>query len=150
MHLKRYLLRLWNLWPPFLFCGIKIIKRTQDDRHIVVKLKLRFWNSNYLGTQYGGAMFSMVDPFYMVMLINNLGSKYTVWDKSANIQYLRPGRTDLITEFRLTEEDLASIRKTVDEHGKMNWVRTVEIKDKEGLIVAEVEKVISIKRKHEL
>jgi acyl-coenzyme A thioesterase PaaI-like protein len=147
INIPKSLLKFWNLWPPFLFSGIKIKKIAKDYREAYVKLKLRFWNCNYVGTTYGGAMFSMADPFYMLMLIKNLGPEYTVWDKAARIRYLKPGRTDLTAHFKITEEDLNSIRSLVEEQGKIEWTRTVEIKDKSGEVVAEVEKVISIKKK---
>lgn len=147
MNIKQKMLGLWNLWPPFLFSGIKILKRSADSRHLTTKLKLRFWNANYLGTQYGGSIYSLVDPFYMVMLIKNLGPEYSVWDKAAQIRFLKPGRTDLFAEFTLTDDDLNAIRKTVQEQGKMDWFRKVEIKDKHGTLVAEVDKVISIKQR---
>lgn len=145
MNLKPLILALINFWPPFFFAGIKIVKRTKNYRNMVVKLKLRFWNSNYVGTQYGGSMFSMTDPFYMLMLMKNLGKEYEVWDKAATIRYLKPGKTDLFAEFVLTEEDLENIRRTVKEQGRMNWMRKLEIRDKNDETVAEVEKVISIK-----
>lgn len=147
MNIRSYLLNVWNLWPPFLFSGIKILKRAKDFRHITVQLKLRFWTANYVGTQYGGSMFSMADPFYMIMLIKNLGPSYIVWDKSATIRYKKPGKTDLIAEFLLTEEELEHIRHTVSEQGFINWCKTVEIKDRQLEVVAEVDKVISIKSK---
>lgn len=147
MNIKDSLIRFWNLWPPFLFCGIRPKVLSKDFRNISVTLKLRFYNSNYVGTQYGGALFSMTDPFYMIMLIKNLGPAYTVWDKAASIQYLKPGRTDVTAEFHLSEEDLATIRATVQAEGKMEWRRNIEIKNKQGEIVATVEKVISIKLK---
>lgn len=147
MNIRSYLLSVWNFWPPFLFSGIKILKRAKDFRHITVQLKLRFWTANYVGTQYGGSMFSMADPFYMIMLIKNLGPSYIVWDKAATIRYRKPGKTDLIAEFLLTEEELEHIRHTVNEQGFINWCKTVEIKDRHLEVVAEVDKVISIKPK---
>ena len=138
-----------NLWPPFLFSGIKITEGSHDFRHVKVKLKLRFWNCNYVGTQYGGSLYSMVDAFYMVMLIKNLGPDYIVWDKAATIRFLKPGRTDVTTEFHLSEEDLASIRAIVQEQGKMDWYRTVEIKDKNGVVVTVVDKTVYIKKRTE-
>jgi acyl-coenzyme A thioesterase PaaI-like protein len=147
MKLDRFKLRFLNYWPPFFFAGIRVTRITQDIRHIQVKLKLRFWNANYVGTQYGGSIFSMTDPFYMLMLINNLGSEYSVWDKSATIRYLKPGRTDLTAEFLLTEEDLDSIRKNVHENGKMYWIRKIEVKDLNGELIADVDKTLSIKKK---
>jgi acyl-coenzyme A thioesterase PaaI-like protein len=141
------MLKFWNFWPPFFFTGVKIQKVSPDYRTLTAKLKLRFWNANYVGTAFGGSMFVLADPFYMVMLMRNLGHEYSVWDKSANIRFLKPGRTDLFADFLLTDEDLAQIKTEVSEKGKIEWRRTIEIKDKEGVIVAEVEKVISIKRK---
>lgn len=92
-------------------------------------------------------MFSMTDPIYMVMLIHNLGSGYIVWDKAATIRYLKPGRTDVTADFRLTEEILQMIRSTVEAQEKMDWTTTVFVKDKNGEAVAEVQKVLYIKKK---
>lgn len=88
----------------------------------------------------------MTDPFYMLMLIKNLGKDYVVWDKATTIRYLKPGKTDLTAEFVLSEEDLEYIRQMVKENGRMNWTRKIEIKDANHDIIAEVEKVISIKK----
>jgi acyl-coenzyme A thioesterase PaaI-like protein len=145
--MREKLLRLWNFWPPFLFTGIKIEEVSKDFRHVKVKLKLRFWNANYVGTQYGGAIFSLSDAFYMVMLMRNLGPEYTVWDKSACINYLKPGKTDLYAEFTLAEEDLEGIRQALVTQKSTLWTRKVEIKDAHGVIVAEVDRVIYIRKK---
>lgn len=147
MNLKLKLLRLMNFWPPFFFTGIKIEKISKDYRHIQVKLKLRFWNANILGTQYGGSIYSMADPFYMAMLMKNLGPKYSIWDKSACIRFLKPGRFDLYAEFILSEEDIDAIHKNLEDNQKLEWTRKIDIKDKEGTLIAEVDKVISIKKK---
>jgi len=145
MDLKRHIMRFINLWPPFLFAGISVAKLSPDYRQATIKLRLCFWNKNYVGTQYGGSMFSMADPFYMIMLIENLGKEYQVWDKAATIRYIKPGRSELTAEFHLSDNDLAAIRQGVAEKGRVEWVRTVEIKDTSGDVVALVEKVISIK-----
>lgn len=147
--MKKYLLQFINLWPPFLFSGIKVVELSKDFRHAKVQLKLRFWNANYVRTQYGGALFSMTDPFYMLMLIENLGSDYAVWDKSATICYLRPGRTDVFAEFHLSEEELSKIYEQLAIKSSLEWTRTVQIKDKQGELIAEVYKVISIKKKRD-
>ncbi len=144
MDWKSKLFRFWNLWPPFFFSGIKLEKVTPDFRYIKVRLKLRFWNANYVGTQYGGSIFSMTDPFYMLMLINNLGPDYIVWDKAANIRYMRPGKSDLMAEFEISEEDVKQIREALESQKSMDWNRTVVIRNKEGTTVAKVEKVLYI------
>lgn len=146
--LKEKLLRFWNFWPPFLFSGIKIEKTSDNFRYMRVKLKLRFYNANYVGTQFGGLLFAMTDPFYMIMLIKNLGPNYVVWDKSACISYLKPGCSDVFAEFILSQEDLSEITNTLESQGKMDWKRQVEIKDKQGTIIAIVDKVVYIRKKY--
>lgn len=147
MSYKRHFLKFWNLWPPFLFTGIKMIKVAPDYRNVVVRLKLRFWNANYVGTQYGGAMFSMTDPFYMVMLMHNLGPDYVIWDKAASIKYIKPGRSDVFAEFNVTEEEIREIKNVLEQQKSMDWNRTVEIKDANGAVIARVEKVIYLSKR---
>lgn len=148
MGFKKYVLRFWNFWPPFFGVGIKIQKVTEDYRYMKIRLKLRFWNSNYVGTQYGGSMFSMTDPFYMVMLLRNLGSNYIVWDKSASIRYIKPGKTDVFAEFKLTQEILDDIIQKVNEQGKIDWVTEIDILDKNNELIAKVEKTLYIRKKN--
>jgi hypothetical protein len=147
MILRSHLLKVWNFWPPFFFAGIKIQHLSNDFRHVKVRLKLRFWTANYVGTQYGGSMYSMTDPFYMLMLLKNLGNNYIVWDKSATITYLKPGKTDLFAEFILTEDDINSIKTTLEHQEKMEWSKEIEIKDSNQNIIAKVVKVIHIRVK---
>lgn len=147
MGYKKHLLRFLNLWPPFLCNGIKIVEKSPDYRHMIVKLKLRFWNANYVGTQFGGLLFTLTDPFYMVMLLQNLGEDIIVWDKAATIEYLKPGRSDVTAEFTLTEEDIQFIKQTLDAQEKMLWNRRIEIKDAENTVIATVDKVIYIRKK---
>jgi len=145
--LKRHI-RLWlNLWPPFLGAGIRVTRLDRDWRAIDVELKLRFWNRNYVGTHYGGSLCSMTDPFYMLMLIENLGGDYIVWDKSANIRFRRPGRGRLTAQFRLSEVQLAEIWRLLEISEKIEPTFTVEIKDDAGEVVAVVEKLIQVRRK---
>lgn len=145
--LQRHIRHLWRFWPPFFFSGIRIEKLDPDFRFAKVKLKLRFWTANYVGTQFGGSLFSMTDPFYMLMLIKNLGPEYSIWDKSASISYVKPGRTDVIAEFTLSEEDIAAIVSSLEKSDRLLWTRQIEIKDLGGEVVARVDKTISIKKK---
>ena len=136
-----------NIYPPFFFSGIKVVKVSKDFRYIKVKLKLRWYNRNYVGTQFGGNLFSMTDPFYMIMFIKNLGKDYIVWDKSSCIKFIKPGTTDVFAEFFLNEEMLNKAKKAVEEKGKHEPVFKVEIKDKKENLVALVEKKVYIRKK---
>jgi len=136
-----------NLWPPFLGAGIRIKKLTPDWREIDVEMKLRRWNANYVGTHYGGSLYSMTDPFFMVMLIENLGPKYIVWDKSATIRFRKPGRGAVFAKFRLTDNEIEEIKRGLENQEKIERVFAVEVKDESGSVIAEVEKLLHIRKK---
>ena len=144
---KRLLLRWMGFWPPFFGAGIRVTHVAKDLRHVAVRLDLRWWNANYVGTAFGGSLFAMTDPYYMLMLIEHLGTEFVVWDKAASIRYRRPGRTAVTAEFTLTEERLAEIRATAATRDKFDALFTVVIKDKKGDTIAEVEKTLSIQKK---
>ena len=144
--LKRHLRTWLNLYPPFLGAGIHVTRLDRDWRAIDVEMKLRFWNRNYVGTHYGGSLYSLADPFYMLMLIENLGREYIVWDKAASIRFRRPGRGRVRAQFRITEEQLIDIRRQLQQTDKVEPTFTVEVKDDSGDTVAVVEKVIQVKR----
>ena len=143
--LKRHIRRWLNLWPPFLGAGIQVTRLDRDWRAIDVEMKLRFFNRNYVGTHYGGSLYSMTDPFYMLMVMENLGRDYVVWDKAASIRFRRPGRGRVRAEFRLTEERLAQIRDELRTVEKVEPVFTVEVKDDAGEVIAVVEKVLHVR-----
>ncbi|MGD0214661.1 MAG: DUF4442 domain-containing protein [Terriglobales bacterium] len=140
---------LMNLWPPFLGAGIRVKRLTPDWTEIDVEIKLRWWNRNYVGTHYGGSLYSMADPFFMLMLIQNLGKDYIVWDKSASIRFKKPGRGTVSASFRLAEEQVREIKQALGSEEKIERVFTVEVKDESGLVIAQVEKLLHIRRKEQ-
>lgn len=141
---KRFLLRAINAWPPFLGAGIRVTR--MSSKAIDVEMKLRRWNRNYVGTHFGGSLYSMTDPFFMLMLIDSLGPEYLVWDKAATIRFKKPGRGKVRAEFRLTDEQIDEIRGAA-ANGKTEPTFVVQVKDEAGEVVAEVEKVLWVKRK---
>jgi hypothetical protein len=136
-----------NYWPPFLGAGIHVDRISKNFFEIDVSLKLRFWNKNYVGTQYGGSLYSMTDPFYMLMLIQLLGRNYIVWDKGASIQFKRPGIGKVHAEFRLTHKQIEGFIEELNAKTKIEPVLKVFIKDSEGVVIAEVDKVLYINKK---
>jgi len=136
-----------NLYAPFLGAGIRVKRLAPGWKEVDVEMKLRWWNANYVGTHYGGSLYSMTDPFFMVMLIENLGKDYIVWDKSATIRFKRPGRGTVFAKFRLTDQQIQEIKQALNAEKKIERVFTVEVKDESGTVIAEVEKLLHIRRK---
>jgi acyl-coenzyme A thioesterase PaaI-like protein len=144
-------LRRWvNLWPPFLGMGIRIQHIAPDMKAVDVEMKLHFWNANYVGTHFGGSLFAMTDPFYMLMLMANLGRDYIVWDKAASIRYRKPGKGTVRAEFRLSDSQIEDIREKLKTLPEYEPVFSVEVKDEGGVVIAEVEKVLHVKKKEAL
>ena len=143
---QRLMLRMINIWPPVAGAGIRV-HWGADLKSVDVEMKLRLWNRNYVGTHYGGSLYSMTDPFYMLMLMNNLGPGYIVWDKSANIRFRKPGKGQVRAEFRHSDAQLDDIREQLTTLPKYEPTFTVEVTDEAGDVVAEVQKVLHIRKK---
>jgi acyl-coenzyme A thioesterase PaaI-like protein len=139
--------RMLNIWPPFLFSGISILEISRDFRYARVRLKKKVLTSNYVGTLFGGSLFAMTDPFYMVMVMRNLGKGYIVWDKRSEIEYVSPGKSTVYAEFHLSDEELNEIKQEVASSGKyLKWFE-VDIKSADGTVVAIVKKQIYVRQK---
>ena len=139
--------RMLNIWPPFLFSGISILEISKDFRHAKVRLKKKVLTSNYVGTLFGGSLFAMTDPFYMVMILKNLGKDYIVWDKRSEIEYVSPGKATVFAEFHLWDAELDEIKAEVAASGKyLKWFE-VDIKTADGTVVAIVKKQIYCRKK---
>ena len=116
-------------------------------KEVDVEMKLRWWNANYVGTHFGGSLYMMTDAFYMLMLMSNLGRDYIVWDKAATIRYRKPGMGRVRAEFRLSDAQLDEIREKLKTLLKYERTFAVEVRDEAGEVVAEVEKLLYIRRK---
>ena len=147
--LKRNIRMFLNFWPPFLGAGIRIRRFAADWKEIDVEMKLRWWNRNYVGTHYGGSIYSMADPFFMLMLIENLGKDYIVWDKSASIRFKKPGRGMVFAKFRVSDEQISEIKQALDSQEKIDRLFRVEVKDETGTVIAEVEKLLHVRKRPE-
>ncbi|WP_147916790.1 DUF4442 domain-containing protein [Ruania zhangjianzhongii] len=143
----RQLRLLMNAWPPFLFSGIRIRRLSEDFRHVQVRLAKHLLTSNYFGTQFGGTMFAMTDPFWTILVAQNLGPGYTVWDRSAEIEFLAPGRTAVTAEFTLSQDTIDELRSAAEGGQKvLHWFSN-DITATDGTVVARTRKQVYIRRK---
>ena len=133
-----------NWYPMFFGTGGKILFWSGDSKEVQVRLRRNICTYNYVGTIFGGSMFSASDPFYMLMLYRILGGQYVVWDKAAKIRFRKPGRTTLYARFLLTDADLAEIRQEVGQHGQMDRTFVIQWQDKDGAVYAEIERTCYI------
>lgn len=140
--------KLFNLSPMYRSTGGKIVECKDNLKKIRIRLKLNFFTKNYVGTLYGGHIYSCVDGIYMVQLINLLGKEYVIWDKSAAIRFKRPGNQTLYADFEISDDFLEKVKTEIKASGEKDYTLTVLLKDKEGKVYAEVDKVIYIAEKN--
>jgi acyl-coenzyme A thioesterase PaaI-like protein len=93
--------RFWNLWPPYLFTGIRVLEISPDGLYAKVRLRLHFWNRNAFATHFGGSLLAMVNPFWPLLILHRLGDDFIVWDTKNEIEFVRAMREDVFAEFRL-------------------------------------------------
>lgn len=138
---------LMNLWPPFIGAGIHVERLAPDYREAVVRMRLGLLNRNYMGTHFGGSLFAMTDPFFALLVMHNLGRDYVVWDKASSIDYKLPGRGTVRARFRITAEQVEDIRQATAGGQKYEPTFAVDVVNRQGEVVATVEKTIYVRRK---
>src|ERR1043166_7118256 len=140
-------LKVLGLWPPYLGAGITVKNVAKDLTSLDVEMKLSPWNQNFVGTQFGGSLYSMCDPFFMLMLMMQLGDGYVVWDKSASIEFLKPGRGKVRARFEMPRSRVDDLRAQTEASGRTYPEFEVMITDANGESIARVRKVLSVRRK---
>lgn len=136
-----------NFYPPFLGAGVRVQRVSEDFREVDVAMGLYWFNRNYVGTQFGGSLYTMTDPFFMLMLMQCLGHDYIVWDQAAAIDFVRPGKGRVWARFRLAEEEIQRIRIEAESGAPLRPVYQVEVVDEEGTLVARVQKTLYVRKK---
>lgn len=136
-----------NFWPVFMIQGIRAKKMNRNMTEIKVVLKEHFYNRNYVGAHFGGTLYSMCDPWFMLIIMNFLGDDYIVWDKSASINFIRPGKGTISGIFKIESSALENIKFTVDTKGHDVFTLKTFVKDHSGKRVARVVKEVFVKKK---
>lgn len=139
--------KLLNWYPPFLGAGIRIREYSSTGNSYLVEMKLRWYNRNVAGTHFGGSLYAMTDPFFVFAAYSHFGDDYIIWDKSASIEYVRPGVGTVTALFEIPEYKLVEMKTEVDKIGKNTYHFQAEILDSKNRVVSKVNKEIYIRKK---
>jgi acyl-coenzyme A thioesterase PaaI-like protein len=137
---------LLNLYPPYLGTGIKITHISKDWREIHTSMSLRWFNRNAVGTHFGGSLFAMVDPHLMLLLIRLLGKGYRVWDKSAEIKFIKASKKTVTSRIKISSDDLEEIKRQTENGNKYLPEFLIEIKDDDDELVAAIRKILYVRK----
>ncbi len=144
---RRLLMKFVNFYPPFLGAGIRVRYPKDDPYTIVVRMKLTFYNRNLFGTQFGGSLYAMTDPFFLFIMSRHLGPGYLVWDKKAEIEFLKPGRGPVTARFHVPPDEVARVKALADAGETVEPVYVAEIISDDGTLVARVTKTLWVRKK---
>ena len=140
-------IKLINYYPPYLGAGIKVTHINEDFTCIDVSMRMHWWNKNLFGTHFGGSLASMTDPFFVFIIMMNLGKGYIVWDKSSNINFRKPGVGTMSCRFELSPSQLKEIKSKVDAVGKLDVPLKVHIYNAKKELICDVDKVVYVKKR---
>jgi acyl-coenzyme A thioesterase PaaI-like protein len=143
----RFFRNFMNCWPPFFGMRIHIEHISDDWRNIRMRMKLSLRNKNYVGSHFGGGLFAMTDPFYMLMFMQLLGRDYLVWDKAAKIEFVEPGRSTVYAHFVVTDAMLAEAKAATANGDKYEPTYRVDVVNAEGRVIARIDKTLYIRKK---
>ncbi len=140
-------IKMINWYPPYIGAGIKLKKVNQDKTRMEVELRKTWFNKNLFGTHFGGSLYAMCDPFYVFIVHNYLGKGYIVWDKSAEIKFIKPATGKVSAIFEISQEKLLQLKEEVDNTGKHTVFFDAKITDEDNEVVAKVRKEIYMRKK---
>lgn len=140
---------LMNLYPPYLGTGIRVTRVSTDFSEVDVRMGLHWYNRNAFGTQFGGSLYAMVDPFLVLMTLQQIGDDHIVWDQGAQIDFVAPGRGTVHAKFRMPPAEIARLRRDAVDGAALRPQYRIDVVDDDGRIVASVNKTLYVRRKRE-
>jgi len=134
----------FNFFPAYRRTGGRVCFASEDWKEVHIKLSHTWRTRNYVGSIFGGSIYGALDPIYMVQLINILGLDYVVWDKSAQIKFIKPIKTTVYARFLLSDLQLEKIKDRVKAEQEITVDMKTAFEDEKGTVYAEVVKTIYI------
>ncbi len=140
-----------RLYPPLLFQRIWVRRFEPGFSGVDVVIVKSFMNKNYNKSIFGGTIFTATDPFYAILfdqVLQRRGLKCRVWLKSAQISYLKPGRTNLSFRIQLSETEIKEAEEILHTQGKYVKSFPIELYDTTGILCATVQNEVYIRNLH--
>lgn len=114
-----------------------------EERHAKMVLPLGELHKNHVGTAYAGSMFVLAEIYTAVIIYATYGlDKYIPIASKAEIEYVKPTKSDLVIDVTLSEEEAEDMIRPVKERGRGRITLNLPIKDVEGNDVAKVMAVV--------
>ncbi len=135
-----------NSWPTFSAQKIEVISIADDWSQAVIRLDLTEANSNYFGTAFGGSLFAMIDPFVVILLANQMGEGFVVWDKQVEIDFVRPGTGPVTAIVEMPADVVDEVRAATASGEKLLRWFEVPLLAEDGSVVAVQRRQIYVRK----
>lgn len=132
----------FNYWPCIWCSGGKVEFIAADFKELHVSIKLNIRTRNRVGTVYGGSIYSSVDPYFMLMLMEILGKNYVVWDKAASVKFVRPIIEKVKCRFLISDDLVEEVKRKIHEQGEYTFELPLKYKDEKGGVYALFNKTV--------
>jgi acyl-coenzyme A thioesterase PaaI-like protein len=137
----------FNFWPCIWCTGSTVEFIAGDFKELHVSLKLNIRTRNRVGTVYGGSIYSSVDPYFMLLLMEVLGKKYVVWDKGASMKFVKPIVNKVKCRFLITDALVEEVKQKVAELGEYSFELPLKYEDDNGKVFATFTKSVYVANK---
>jgi hypothetical protein len=129
----------WTMrfYPPLFFQRIWVVHFEKGFTGVRVKINKSVLNRNYNGSIFGGTIFTAADPFYPLLfhqMFTKKGYRIVAWSKSAEIQFLKAGLTDLYFDIKIDNSEIAEAEYILNTGGKYVKSHPIDIYNKNGEI----------------
>ncbi|WP_256012579.1 DUF4442 domain-containing protein [Desertivirga xinjiangensis] len=137
-----------RIYPPLLLQRIWVMEFHKGFMGVNVKIARSILNINYNRSIFGGTIFCAADPFYPILfheILLRRGYKTRIWVKHTEVDFIKPGRTSLYFEIRLSKEDIEEVCTVLQSGEKFLKTYLTEVSDKNGQLCALVKNEIYIR-----
>lgn len=139
-----------RLYPPLLLQRIWVQKIHKDFKGADIKINRSLFTLNFGKAIFGGTIYSGTDPFYAMLfgqILRNKNYQITIWLKSASIQFLKPGRSDLYYSIVITDEMIEELETELNSKGVFVKSYSIEVYSKNKELSAIAKNEIYIRKK---
>ncbi|MFO1382093.1 MAG: DUF4442 domain-containing protein [Moraxella osloensis] len=143
-HNPKLLKQFFNFYPPYFGAGIRVDSLDFANHHIRV-FTAKQTQSKHRWHPVWGSLYSMTDPFLMILLMQALGNAYVVWDKSASIDFVKAGKSDVFADFHLDDTEIDTIKALAKDGKAVFRNYEVQVVDDQNEVVATVTKTLYIR-----
>ena len=131
-------------FPPFHYMGVKVLSLSDDWGRVRMLLPLNRQTKNPGGSMFGGSVAAVADPV-AALACHARFPRYAVWTRELNVDFRKPGMSDLELRFDFPQKTAVHIEQQLDAKGRSTPLFEFGIYDAEGELVAWVHNTVAIR-----